>query len=102
MDFFVRTHGQDALVKLIHSYADGLTDDEAFTAAIGVDRTAASRPAGWPTSGRRRRSSRVRSRRRPGRCRRAGHRRACRRDPNASAFPVASAPADQPGRVVLG
>ena len=35
--FFIRTHGQDALVALIGSYADGLTDDEAFQAAIGMD-----------------------------------------------------------------
>ena len=37
VDFFVRTHGRDALVQLIRSYADGRTDDEAFTAAIGMD-----------------------------------------------------------------
>ena len=37
IDFLVRTHGQDALVALIGSYADGETDDEAFTAAIGQD-----------------------------------------------------------------
>ena len=37
IDFFVRTHGQDALVDLIGSYADGKTDDEAFEAAIGQD-----------------------------------------------------------------
>jgi hypothetical protein len=37
VDYLVRTYGPDALVKLINSYADGLTDDEAFTAAIGVD-----------------------------------------------------------------
>jgi hypothetical protein len=37
VDFLVRTHGQDALVALIASYADGLTDDEAFEAAIGMD-----------------------------------------------------------------
>ena len=37
VDFFVRTHGRDSLVKLIRSYADGRTDDEAFTAAIGMD-----------------------------------------------------------------
>jgi len=37
VDFFVRTHGRDALIQLIRSYADGRTDDEAFTAAIGVD-----------------------------------------------------------------
>ena len=37
IDFLVRTHGQDALVALIGSYADGETDDEAFKAAIGQD-----------------------------------------------------------------
>jgi hypothetical protein len=36
VDFLVRTHGRDALVKLIRSYAGGRTDDEAFTAAIGM------------------------------------------------------------------
>lgn len=37
VDFFIRTHDQDALVSLIGSYANGLTDDEAFQAAIGMD-----------------------------------------------------------------
>jgi hypothetical protein len=37
VDFFIRTHDQDALVALIGSYANGLTDDEAFEAAIGMD-----------------------------------------------------------------
>ncbi len=37
VDFLIRTYGQDALVKLISSYADGRTDDEAFSAAIGID-----------------------------------------------------------------
>jgi hypothetical protein len=37
VDFFVRTYGKDRLVSLIRSYADGRTDDEAFSAAIGVD-----------------------------------------------------------------
>jgi hypothetical protein len=37
VDFFIRTHGQDALVALIRSYANGQTDDEAFEAAIGMD-----------------------------------------------------------------
>ena len=37
VDFLVRTHGTDALVTLIRSYAEGRTDDEAFTAALGVD-----------------------------------------------------------------
>ena len=40
VDFFIRTHDQAALVALIGSYADGLTDDEAFQAAIGMDATA--------------------------------------------------------------
>jgi hypothetical protein len=37
VDYLIRTHGQDALVSLISSYADGRTDDEAFSAAIGQD-----------------------------------------------------------------
>ena len=37
VDYLIRTHGEDALVRLIRSYADGRTDDEAFTAAIGQD-----------------------------------------------------------------
>jgi len=37
IDFMVRTYGQDALVKLIRSYAEGVSDDDAFTAALGVD-----------------------------------------------------------------
>ena len=40
VDFLVRTYGQDALVALINSYAKGLTDDEAFTQALGLDATA--------------------------------------------------------------
>ena len=40
VDFLVRTYGQDALVKLINSYSKGLTDDEAFTQALGLDATA--------------------------------------------------------------
>ncbi len=35
VDFFIRTHDQDALIALISSYADGRTDDEAFQAAVG-------------------------------------------------------------------
>ncbi|MET1231807.1 MAG: peptidase MA family metallohydrolase [Candidatus Limnocylindrales bacterium] len=35
IDFFVRTYGQENLVKLIRSYALGVTDDEAFVAATG-------------------------------------------------------------------
>jgi len=37
VDFFIRTHGQAALIALISSYADGRTDDEAFQAAVGQD-----------------------------------------------------------------
>lgn len=37
VDFMVRTYGQPAVGKLIRSYAAGRTDDEAFSAAIGVD-----------------------------------------------------------------
>jgi hypothetical protein len=33
----VADHGQDALVGLIRSYEDGVSDDEAFTAALGMD-----------------------------------------------------------------
>ena len=37
VDFLVATYGRDALIDLIRSYADGTTDDEAFSAALGVD-----------------------------------------------------------------
>jgi hypothetical protein len=40
VDYMVRTHGTKAVVSLIRSYAQGRTDDEAFTAALGVDLTA--------------------------------------------------------------
>jgi hypothetical protein len=36
VDFLIRRHGQDALVRLVRSYATGLTDDEAFEQAIGM------------------------------------------------------------------
>jgi hypothetical protein len=36
VDFLVRTYGEEALVRLITSYADGVTDDEAFQAALGM------------------------------------------------------------------
>jgi hypothetical protein len=45
VDYLVRTFGQDALVKLVRSYADGVTDDEAFKAGIGRD--VAAFQAGW-------------------------------------------------------
>jgi len=37
IDFLVRTYGRDAMLGLVASYADGLTDDEAFTQATGKD-----------------------------------------------------------------
>jgi hypothetical protein len=37
VDYLIRTHGRDALVQLIRSYAVGRTDDEAFRDALGVD-----------------------------------------------------------------
>jgi len=37
VDYLIRTYGQDALVALIRSYAEGRTDDEAFRDALGVD-----------------------------------------------------------------
>jgi hypothetical protein len=37
IDFMVKTYGRDALVKLIRSYAGGVSDDAAFSAALGVD-----------------------------------------------------------------
>ncbi len=35
VDFMIRTYGQPALVKLVRSYADGVSDDEAFTGSAG-------------------------------------------------------------------
>jgi hypothetical protein len=40
VDFLVRTHGEQAMVTLVRAYADGVTDDEAFSRAIGLDATA--------------------------------------------------------------
>lgn len=37
--YMIDSHGSDALVTLIRSYADGRTDDEAFSAALGQDMT---------------------------------------------------------------
>jgi hypothetical protein len=37
VDRIVRINGREALVKLIRSYHDGVSDDEAFTAALGRD-----------------------------------------------------------------
>jgi len=48
IDYLIGTYGQEALVKLIRSYADGVSDDAAFDAALGVD--AAGFEAGWLSS----------------------------------------------------
>ena len=45
IDHLVRTDGDDALFALIGAYRDGLTDDEAFTKALG--RNLGSFQAGW-------------------------------------------------------
>ncbi len=37
VDFMIRTYGKPALVGLIQSYAGGVSDDEAFLAALHVD-----------------------------------------------------------------
>lgn len=37
IDYLVRTDGRNALVALVQAYKDGLTDDEAFTKALGRD-----------------------------------------------------------------
>ncbi len=37
VDFLVRTYGQPAMVTLVRTYANGVTDDEAFRAALGLD-----------------------------------------------------------------
>jgi hypothetical protein len=37
VEYLVRTHGEDTMVSLVRSYANGRTDDEAFEAAIGMD-----------------------------------------------------------------
>jgi hypothetical protein len=42
VDYMIRTYGSDALVSLVRSYAEGRTDDEAFSAALGLDMTAFS------------------------------------------------------------
>jgi hypothetical protein len=38
--YLIRTYGSDAMVTLVRSYAEGVSDDEAFRAAIGVDTAA--------------------------------------------------------------
>ncbi len=37
VDHIIKTYSRDALVALIRSYATGVTDDETFKAALGVD-----------------------------------------------------------------
>jgi hypothetical protein len=37
VDFLVRRHTKDGLVKLVRQYRDGLSDDAAFQAALGED-----------------------------------------------------------------
>jgi hypothetical protein len=36
VDYLIRAHGKAALVKLVRSYSTGLSDDEAFRAALGT------------------------------------------------------------------
>ncbi len=45
IDYLIRTNGREALVKLIRSYAGGVSDDAAFGAALGVD--VAGFDTGW-------------------------------------------------------
>ena len=40
VDFFIRRYGEETLVRLIRSYADGVSNDEAFRAATGADMAA--------------------------------------------------------------
>jgi hypothetical protein len=37
VDFFIRTYGEPKYWELVKSFATGLSEDDAFTAAIGVD-----------------------------------------------------------------
>jgi hypothetical protein len=37
VDYLIRTYGQPAIDKMVTAYAAGSSDDEAFTAAFGVD-----------------------------------------------------------------
>lgn len=45
VDYLIRRFGRDALVALVRSYAGGVTDDEAFRSALGLD--VAAFEAGW-------------------------------------------------------
>jgi hypothetical protein len=40
VDFMIRKYGRPAVQKLVQAYAKGITDDEAFTAGLGVDQAA--------------------------------------------------------------
>lgn len=46
--YLVDAYGRDAMVKLVRSYAGGVSDDEAFMAALGVD--VAGFEAAWLTA----------------------------------------------------
>ena len=37
VDFFIRTHGEPKFWELINSFSAGVSEDDAFTAAIGMD-----------------------------------------------------------------
>ncbi|HYI23675.1 MAG TPA: peptidase MA family metallohydrolase [Candidatus Limnocylindrales bacterium] len=37
IDYFIRTYGEETLWALVGSYAEGVSDDDAFTAATGAD-----------------------------------------------------------------
>ena len=99
VDFLVREKGTDALVSLVNSYADGVTDDEAFTAAVGTDVAGlrgglARRPRrGGPGAGT------APSRRPPGPCRPAGT--AAPRPQPAPAAPADTSPSGQGWVVIL-
>jgi hypothetical protein len=45
VDYLIRRYGQAPFQKLVKSYSTGRSDDEAFTAAFGVDTTAVNK--GW-------------------------------------------------------
>ena len=36
VDYFIRTYGHDDLAKLVQAFGEGVSDDEAFAAAIGM------------------------------------------------------------------
>jgi hypothetical protein len=48
VDYLIAEHGRDALIALIRSYANGVSDDEAFETAIGRD--VAAFDAAWRES----------------------------------------------------